>query len=404
MLAGLVKNPTGYDPTNYPDRALERRNVVLDRMAQLQRDRRGQGREAQGAGPRPRRRQHPQRLRVLPGAVLLRLRRSTGSTHDQSLGKTVAERKQLIYSGGLTIHTTIDLRDQDAADNVGRRRTSTRPTRRSAAWRWSSRGTGDVKALAQSRPMGREQEGRDLPQLRRARRSTATPTASRPARRSRRSCSPPRSSKGIPLNTTINAPQQVHIPMSNYRDLRRPQLLQHRRLGARRTPPAPGTFDLYTGTQQSVNTFFAQLEEQTGLCEPYRLAKAMGIDLDRPATASGSRRSPSASPSTSPLEMAEAYATFAARGLHCDARPVTSIEDSDGNMLKDYPEQCQQVMPGGRPPTPSTTSCAASGARRLRLRRGHLARPALGRQDRHHQRQHGGVVRRLHAQPGHRRR
>src|SRR4051795_4198063 len=29
ILAGLVKNPTGFDPTNYPDRALERRDVVL---------------------------------------------------------------------------------------------------------------------------------------------------------------------------------------------------------------------------------------------------------------------------------------------------------------------------------------------------------------------------------------
>src|SRR3954466_5358356 len=28
MLAGLVKNPTGYDPTNSPDKAIERRNVV----------------------------------------------------------------------------------------------------------------------------------------------------------------------------------------------------------------------------------------------------------------------------------------------------------------------------------------------------------------------------------------
>ena len=35
LLAGLVKNPTGYDPTNSPERALNRRNVVLDRMAQL---------------------------------------------------------------------------------------------------------------------------------------------------------------------------------------------------------------------------------------------------------------------------------------------------------------------------------------------------------------------------------
>src|ERR1700754_818501 len=35
MLAGLVKNPTGYDPTNNPDEAIKRRNVVLDRMAEL---------------------------------------------------------------------------------------------------------------------------------------------------------------------------------------------------------------------------------------------------------------------------------------------------------------------------------------------------------------------------------
>ena len=38
MLAGLVKNPTGYDPTNNADTALERRNIVLDRMAAAQRD------------------------------------------------------------------------------------------------------------------------------------------------------------------------------------------------------------------------------------------------------------------------------------------------------------------------------------------------------------------------------
>ena len=35
--------------------------------------------------------------------------------------------------------------------------------------------------------------------------------------------------------------------------------------------------------------------------------------------------------------MAEAYATFAARGLHCASRPVTQILDSAGNVIKDYP-------------------------------------------------------------------
>jgi membrane peptidoglycan carboxypeptidase len=48
--------------------------------------------------------------------------------------------------------------------------------------------------------------------------------------------------------------------------------------------------------------------------------------------------------SVSPLELADAYATFAARGLHCDPRPVVSIDDSNGNQLKSYPPQCQQVI------------------------------------------------------------
>ena len=34
-LAGLVKNPVGFDPTTFTDRAMARRNVVLDRMAEL---------------------------------------------------------------------------------------------------------------------------------------------------------------------------------------------------------------------------------------------------------------------------------------------------------------------------------------------------------------------------------
>src|SRR4051812_27643085 len=35
LLAGLVKNPVGYDPTTFPERALARRNIVLNRMASV---------------------------------------------------------------------------------------------------------------------------------------------------------------------------------------------------------------------------------------------------------------------------------------------------------------------------------------------------------------------------------
>jgi membrane peptidoglycan carboxypeptidase len=100
---------------------------------------------------------------------------------------------------------------------------------------------------------------------------------------------------------------------------------------------------MYKGTQLSVNTYFAQLERRTGLCEPYALAKAMGVDLSDPAH----ERVPSFTlgvANVSPLEMAGAYATVAARGEHCDPRPVTRVLNADGKVFKNYPKQCTQVM------------------------------------------------------------
>ena len=90
-----------------------------------------------------------------------------------------------------------------------------------------------------------------------------------------------------------------------------------------------------------MNTFFANLELITGICEPYKLAKAMGIDLTNPKH----EKVPSFTlgvVDTSPLEMAEAYATFAARGKHCAARPVTAIEDSAATCSRSTPSSARR--------------------------------------------------------------
>ena len=42
--------------------------------------------------------------------------------------------------------------------------------------------------------------------------------------------------------------------------------------------------------------------------------------------------------------MASAYATFAARGKHCENRPVTQILNSEGKVFKNYKKDCDQVM------------------------------------------------------------
>ena len=75
-----------------------------------------------------------------------------------------------------------------------------------------------------------------------------------------------------------------------------------------------------------------------------RAGQGDGRRPHRPRPRAGPVVRPSASPSVSPLEMASAYATLAARGKHCENRPVTQILNSDGKVFKNYPKKCEQVM------------------------------------------------------------
>ena len=114
MLAGMVQSPDAFDPTDHPERATERRNVVLDRMADLSviETKRAEHAKARPLG-----------LRVQP------MPNGCGDAtapffceyvvnyllQDPALGKNKRERLALIRKGGLTITSTIDTRMQTAA-------------------------------------------------------------------------------------------------------------------------------------------------------------------------------------------------------------------------------------------------------------------------------------------------
>src|SRR4051794_31067422 len=339
-LAGLVKNPSGYDPLTNPDRGIERRNVVLDRLAQL---------HVISQHHADKIKKKPLLLHPVPtpnGCV-----NSSAPffcdyvvnylEHDKALGKTVAARKKLLYTGGLTIHTTISLRDQRAADNSVKKHVFPRD-QAIGALAMVEPGTGNVKALAQSRPMGRDAAAGQTYLNYTVPQQYGDSNGFQPGSTFKAFVLAAAIQQGIPLSETISAPPVVHIPMSQYRVCGGQQFTSTDTWSPH-TSTISGTMNLYTGTQESVNTFFAKLELQTGLCEPYKLAQQMGIGLDDPAT----EMVPSFTlgvASVSPLELADAYATFAARGLHCDPRPVAAIDDSNGHELKAYPNQCQQVI------------------------------------------------------------
>ena len=342
LLAGLVKNPTGYDPTNNPDRAKDRRDVVIDRMVQLKAigSYMGTKTKKQGLGLDV---QPSNNGCVFSAAPFFCDYVVNYLMDDRALGRTAKDRKRLLYSGGLTIRTTLDQRFQQAADKAVA--ANVNPTDNAiGALAMVEPGTGQVRALAQSRPMGRDRKKGQtflnyvVPQ------KYGDSGGFQPGSTFKAFVLASAINQGVPLTTSIPGPQKRVFNQGSFK------ICNGRYYPSTQAYPVnnstgAGTYNLYTGTQKSVNTFYIALEQRTGLCEPYTLAQKMGItQLDD----AGTQMVPSFAlgvASVSPLEMAEAYATFAGRGLHCDSRPVTSISDANGTKLKTYGKSCDQVMP-----------------------------------------------------------
>jgi len=348
MLAGLVQNPSAFDPTNYRDRARNRRDIVLDRMAQLNVITREKAEETKKKGLD---------LDVQPAEngcvysrapffcdyVLSYLKK------DPALGDDPDERMQLIKSGGLTIRTTIDLREQVASDKAVSAHVFPRE-QAIGGLAVVEPGTGDVKALSQSRPMGRNRNAYQKFLNYTVPKELGDANGFQAASTFKVFVLAQAIEQGVPLNEVINSPAALSAPYVDYEDCDGDPYAYSGTWDLHNYDFAGHTANLYTGTRLSINTFYAQLEQQTGICKPFELAKRMGIRLTSPTgdrNGSGAERVPSfplGIADVSPLEMSEAYATFAARGMHCDSRPVTAILDSNKNLLKEYPTNCNRVI------------------------------------------------------------
>ena len=203
-------------------------------------------------------------------------------------------------------------------------------------------GTGDVRALAQSRPMGKDKAAGETYLNYVVPKKYGDANGFQAGSTFKAFVLASAINQGIPLSTRIPSPQTMHFDDADFENCDGPYAGDGEGWDPENSTGA-GTFDFYSGTQNSVNTFFAQLETQTGMCEPLQLAADMGVKVPL------AQKVPSwilGVSDTDPLTMAQAYATFAARGLHCDPRPVTEVLDSSGQPIKDFSSTCEQVMPG----------------------------------------------------------
>ena len=322
LLAGIVNSPERYDPVRNPQRAKERRDLVLRRMGEL-----GLLDPAVIAKvmARPVPKIVPQQLsgiedNTIAPAFLDYMR--TYVLNDERFGGSVGERATRLFQGGLTIRTTLDPKLQAVAQKT-LNETLPLPKDPATAAVVVKPGTGHVKAMA---VLNHEKASAKV--------NLATSRTYQPGSTFKMFTLAAAVEAGLPLNLRINSPARYRpnpavcdTPTDGY----------FRNAG----DSEAGNFDLPTATWLSVNTYFLQLQERVGLDKVAGIARRMGVPIGEVG-----RRECSltlGARSVSPLDMASAYATLAAQGMYCKPTPILSVLAPGQDELVIEPD-CHQVL------------------------------------------------------------
>ncbi len=348
-LAGIVQSPVSYDPLNNPTLSQKRRNVVLERMDQLGAI--SDDDYAKAAAQPIAKTLHP---KVPPNGCSTSIAAYFCNyvvktiKSDPFFGKTAADRAAFL-SRGYTIRTTLDSRAQAYAQSVIDKKVPV-TDKHGAAISVVQPGTGSILVMAQNRIWGigkgnkyttyNYNVDRRTPADRSGQQTSYNGVGFQTGSTFKPFVLAAALLDKIPVNTRIKAPNYV-VPVGytdcQGHDVGDPHVKVFNDEGGQ------GTYDLRTGTWASVNTFFMLLEKQTGLCKPAQIAAAMGI---RRADGKPLDVVPTLTLGVNPiapLHMAEAYAAFAAHGMHCTPRAILTI--SNGNKpLKVPPPSCKQVL------------------------------------------------------------
>lgn len=329
LLIGVINNPSAYDPTNDMRASKQRRAHVLNRMVEegyLTAKEATRIRKepvvldlitpANGcvASPYP---QYCQQVRTI-------------LQNDPAFGETPQEREEFLYRGGLTIKTALNPTVQDQAEqslaealpatgNIATAMAIVQP------------GTGHVVAIAQNRPFGQKARKGE----------TELIYATRPAFQNGSTFKPFTAitalEMGVSPDMVIDA-GYTYIPENrNYPEG-----------GFHNDSDGPGSSTNMEGAlRNSINTWFIELEDRIGVRNvaetAYRLGmKSLPLDGDGAITEKDAALTLGVF-ETSPVDVANSYATIAAHGLACPAVFITEVT-RDGEQLPIPDTTCTQVV------------------------------------------------------------
>jgi penicillin-binding protein 1A len=320
LLAGLIASPERYDPFDHPEAAQARRDVVLERMRELKvvPDAEVAAAKAAPLGVVDR----PATERYAAGHFVERVKRFV--LDDPRFGATAAERRRALFEGGLRIHTTLDLNIQAKAEEaVTSVLAASGKDGPAGAMVILDPANGYVRALVGGRDFfgGTPEAKFDL--------------ATQGMRQSGSSFKPfvlaAALDRGIPLEKVLDAPGSLSVPMPDGQ----PDWVVENYEGSGGPPT-----NLIEATVASVNTVYAQLIVEVGPQAAVDMAKALGVRSDLkpyPSAVLGTNE-------VTVLDMASAYGTFAADGMHADPVLITEISRADGSVLYRRPSTRHRVV------------------------------------------------------------
>ena len=339
-LAGLVQNPSRYDPTRFPERAQNRRDEVLNAMVNAGYITQEQSDQAKAI---------PVETDLKPAELSNGCVTSyapffcdyvlTVLMNDPAFGDTPEVRAKLLAIGGLTIKTTLSRAAQTSSQiAVDEKIPFDDSSGKAAAITMIRPGTGEITAMAQNRKWGRSGAGYttvnyNVP-------VSANGTVGFQAGSTFKAFTIGAAFKlGWDPFKVISAPGK-----KTFNDFKECGTGAKFAPYSVRNSTGSGAFDIFSGAAFSVNTYFVGLEEKIGLCEPLAIAKAAGVQQGNGEDFAGYPCFTLGCFDVTTLDMTEGMATFAAHGLHCDPIAISAVTDRYKNELEVPAANCIQKI------------------------------------------------------------